>query len=300
MPRSAARPPAPAAEALATRLALTVGAAFSDERRRRQLTTRQLAARARVSAGTINALEAGHRLSLDAYARVATALGMPLEWVFDRRGQGARQRTDVVHAAMGESQARRSRALGLQVSIDHPYQHYQFAGRADVLAWTDDPPALLHIENRTRFPDLQQAAGSYNAKRQYLARVVAEQLGLRGFASETHVMAGLWSAEVLRAVRAAPASFEALCPDQPDDLQAWFYGRPPAAGRTSTFVLFDPFATGRQRVFVGLPRALDGARPRIRGYAEAAARLSARAAGLPGPWLRPSSSTRPNPRMTER
>ena len=102
---------------------------------------------------------------------------------------------------MGECEARLLRGLGYQVSIDHPYQHYQFAGRADVLAWSAEEAALLHIENRTRFPNLQEAAGSFNAKRQYLAKVVSQQLERRPFVTQTHVMVGLWSAEVLRALQ---------------------------------------------------------------------------------------------------
>jgi hypothetical protein len=174
---------------------------------------------------------------------------------------------------MGEFEAVRLRTVEAQVSIDHPYQHYQFAGRADVLAWTRDPPALLHIENRTRFPDLQEAAGSFNAKRQYLGRVVARQLEVQGFVSEAHVVAALWSSEVLRALRATPASFQALCPDGPSAWEAWLRGEVPRAGRTSALVLLDPFARGRQRAWLGLEAALDGARPRMRGYADAATRL---------------------------
>ena len=274
MPRRAGRPATPDADALASRLALTIGVAMADERRRRGLTTRRLAEKARLSPASINALESGRRLSLDAYARVAVALGLPLEFVVERRP--ARPRADVVHAAMGEHQARRLQATGAQVAIDHPYQHYQFAGRADVLAWRTDRAALLHIENRTRFPDLQQMAGSYNAKRQYLARVVAEQLGVDRFLSQTHVLVCLWSAETMRSVREKQASFRSLCPDGTEPWQAWLDGRPPAAGSASTLVFFDPFARGRRRGWVGLEDGLAGVRPRMRGYAEAARRLNGR------------------------
>jgi hypothetical protein len=191
-----------------------------------------------------------------------------------RRRTAPRASNDLVHAAMGEGWALLLRALAFEVSIDHPYQHYHFAGSADVLVWALDPAALLHIENRTRFPDLQQAAGSYNAKRQYLARTVAERLGIRRFESETHVMAGLWSAEVLRVVRRRRATFQALCPDTPRALEAWLEGRPPKSGHRSTFVLLDPFASGRQARMTDLDSALDRARPRVAGYAEAARRLT--------------------------
>lgn len=72
---------------------------------------------------------------------------------------------------------------------------------------------MLHIENRTRFPDLQEAAGSFNAMCQYLAVVLARQVGPRRFDSQTHVMAGLWSSEVIHAVRLHPSTFRALAAD---------------------------------------------------------------------------------------
>ena len=213
------------------------------------------------------------------YARLGHALGLRLEIEFSdaRRGRvGGSRDADPVHAAMGEFEAAHLRALGFEVAIDEPYQHYQFAGRADVLAWSRDARTLLHIENRTRFPNLQEAAGSYNAKRAYLAAVIADRLAVRGgFVSVTHVMAALWSAEVLHAIRLRRATFAALCPDPTDPFEAWWAGRQPDHPRSSALVLLDPFARPRQRLWVGLA-ALDGARPRMRGYPEAVGLLRSR------------------------
>jgi transcriptional regulator with XRE-family HTH domain len=247
--------------------------AFAEERRRRGLTARQLAERARLSPSSINALEAGRRLSLDGYARVAVALGMPLEWAIGRQQPPRRERTDLVHAFMGETEAGLLQGLGYDVAIDHPYQHFQFAGRADVVAWSVERSAMLHIENRTRFPNLQEAAGSFNAKRQYLARVMASQLGLRRFRTQDHVMVGLWSGEVMRAVRTKPATFAALCPDGTEAWESWLRGAPHEGTSTSAFILLDPFARGRQRGWLGLEAVMRGARPRMRGYADAARRV---------------------------
>jgi hypothetical protein len=174
---------------------------------------------------------------------------------------------------------RRLRQHGYEVAIDHPYQHFQFAGRADVLAWRREPAALLHIENRTQLPDLGETAGSFNAKCRFLAPRLAEELGVRRFVSQTHVIAALWSAEIIHAVRLRPASMEALAPESEERLAAWLLGEPPATGVSRSFVLLDPFATGRQRVFVGLPAILGTVRPRVRGYREAAAWL--RKQGVP-------------------
>jgi hypothetical protein len=72
-------------------------------------------------------------------------------------------------------------------------------------------------------------------------------------------------------------SFRSLCPDSADALTAWWRGEPPRAGNTSTLIVLDPLAAGRQRLFIGLDDALT-ARPRHRGYAEAAKALSAHSA----------------------
>ena len=170
-------------------------------------------------------------MSLETIARVATALGRRPCAVFgEARGTAAGSRApgrdgeDFVHAAMGEVEARAVARPGRTIAIDEPYQHYQFAGRADVLAW--DKENLLHIENRTRFPNVQEAAGSYNAKRQYLAASLAARAGIgpRGWRSVTHVMACLWSSEILHVLRLRRASFAALCPDRPDAFSAWLAG----------------------------------------------------------------------------
>lgn len=94
------------------------------------------------------------------YARLASALGLRFEaTMLDPRRPAAGRGGDTVHAAMGELEAARLGARGFRVAIDEPYQHYQFAGRADVVAWDTDARALLHLENRTRFPNLQERPG---------------------------------------------------------------------------------------------------------------------------------------------
>jgi hypothetical protein len=221
-------------------------------------------------------LEAGLVGSLGAYARVATALGLRLEveLVDPRQRVSATRFEDVVHSAMGDVEAGRFAAHRFPTAIDEPFQHFQFAGRADVLAWSLEHRSLLHIENRTRFPNLQDVAGSYNAKRSYLPPVIAERIGLNGgFRSVTHAMIGLWSTEVLHAVRIRTATFRALCPDSIDAFSAWWAGSPPSAGTTSTFVLFDPIAKARTRRFVDLDATLR-VDARYRGYADAASALA--------------------------
>lgn len=255
-------------------LAGHLGRVVLDERHRRRLTLRDLGTMAGVSPSHVRWLEAGHAASFESYIRVGAALGLRAEFdLIDPRRRGTGRVEDPVHATMGEWIAARLARPGVGISFDEPFQHYQFAGRADVLAWSVDERAMLHIENRTRFPNLQDAFGSYNAKRRYLPRILAERLGIRGgFASVSHVMAGLWSSEVLHAVRRHRSSFAAVCPDGLQAFEAWLAGGGMPAGVTSSFVLLDPMESGRRRSYVG-SGDLDAVRSRYRGYADAAEAL---------------------------
>jgi transcriptional regulator with XRE-family HTH domain len=252
---------------------MTLGQAIRDERHRR-LTMRDLAARARVSASTVNNVESGRRVSFEVYARLAVALGLPLQVsIDDGRARTARERSDMVHSAMAEVEVAMLSRHAFRLAVDEPYQHFHFAGRADLLAWTTAPAALLHIENRTRFPDIGETAGSFNAKCRYLPAVLAQRLGIRAWAAETHAIVGLWSSEVIHAVRAREATFRTLCPDDEGALLGWFSGQVPRAEVVRCFALLDPVAHGRQRSVVGLEALLNGVRPRFRDYREAAERL---------------------------
>jgi hypothetical protein len=173
---------------------------------------------------------------------------------------------------MGELEARHLQSLGIPTGIDEPYQHFQFAGRADLVAWDVAARALLHIENRTRFPDFQDMAGSFNAKKAYLAEAIGARVGVDRWASQTHVIAALWTSEVLHALRMRRESFRSLCPDPTDAFVGWWDAQPPTTGIHSVLVVLDPIAHGRQRQWIGLDDALS-ARPRRAGYAEVAASL---------------------------
>jgi transcriptional regulator with XRE-family HTH domain len=269
--------PAPAAVAAAVaRLWVELGSQVRRTRLDRRLSTFELAARAGVSRTSLYTIERGEPVSIEVAARIAGALGLRLglEMVDPRQGRhGATRQRDLVHFAMGDFEAGHLRRLRLPVGLDEPYQHYQFAGRADLVAWDIDVQALLHIENRTGFPDFQDMAGAYNAKRAYLPRALADRLGIGGWRSETHVIVGLWSSEVLHLLRLRTHSFRSLCPDPASAFDAWWRGRPPTTGRVSTLVVLDPLATGRQRAFVSLDAALV-VRPRYRGYPDAARAVS--------------------------
>jgi len=224
----------------------------------------------------VQGLESGTVSSVEGYTRIGLALGLePRFTLLSERAAAAARAADPVHAAMGDAEARHLLDVRSEVHLDEPYQHYQFAGRADLVAVSHDRTALLHIENRTRFPDVGQFAGSYNAKRAYLTEALGRKLlGSRPPASETHVVVALWSSEVLHALRLRRASFAAIAPDPPDAFAGWWAGTPPATGRASIVIVFDPLPCERRarRQWVGLDE-VGRIEPRYRGYAQALAAL---------------------------
>jgi hypothetical protein len=225
-----------------------------------------------VSVATVHAAEAGVHTSIATWIRITEALGLDLSvevGSVDRRAVRRRD-ADIVHALMGECEVSLLAAHDLQVATDEPWQHYQFAGRADVLAWDVATRQLLHIENRTQFPDVQDAVGRFRSAQRFLAGSVADRVGISHPRSETHVMVALWSAEVLRVIRRSPSTFRAVDTGGRVSFDAWLAGEQAPDGRHMTLVLFDPFATGRRRRFASLDDALDGVRSRVATYAQAA------------------------------
>lgn len=278
-PRKIDANPTPKLLAALRSSAVRLGAQAHDERIRRGWNMATLAARSGISIPTLHRIEAGEVASLEAYVRVSHALGWEPEFSLERgRVPSATRDADPIHAAMGEAEAAHLSGLGFEVLLDEPYQHCQFAGRADLVGIDRTKRALLHLENRTRFPDIQAAIGSYNAKRAYLAPRLAERLGVRGgLASVTHVIVALWSAEVLHTLRLREATFRSVCPDAPSAFETWWSGSIPANNENETvssLVIFDPVPGQRstRRRWVGLDD-LRTVEPRYRGYADAVTKL---------------------------
>jgi transcriptional regulator with XRE-family HTH domain len=283
-PRKVEPEPSERVKLLAGRIASALGSEIRAERLRRAWSLRTLGARARLSIATLQGIESGAAGSVESYARVAAAFGWDPRFVLQPVRFPLTQRdVDPVHAAMGELEAHRLSRPGSEVRLDEPYQHYQFSGRADLVSIDRARMALLHIENRTRFPDVQGFAGSWNAKRAYLAKNLADRLEVTPsrWRSITHVVVALWSAEVLHPLRLRAQTFRSACPDPAGAFAGWWMGSPPDAGTSSTLVVLDPLPGRRssRRQWIDLETALDRATdPRYRGYSEAVEAL--RRAGL--------------------
>lgn len=272
-PAKVGGPPPPRVVSLTTRLASQIGEEIHDARLRRGWRLQDLASKAAVAVSTVHGIEAGRVAALETYLRLAAVLGLsPRFTMLPERAARAQRDADPVHAAMGEVLAGHFRRLGFEVLLDEPYQHYQFAGRADVVAVDRQARALLHVEDRTRFPDIQAFIGTFNSKKAYLAADLADRLAISGgFRSQDHVVAALWSSEVLHAMRLREQSFRAVCPDSPDAFAAWWGGHPLSTSKTtSSIIVFDPLPgeRGSRRRWVGLD-AIRTVDRRYLGYADA-------------------------------
>jgi transcriptional regulator with XRE-family HTH domain len=264
------RPASAAALARVDAVHAAAGEAVRAARRRRRWSCDRLAAEAGVSRTLVYLVERGEPTTLETYARLGAALGLRLELALrdpQARGRPARSE-DPVHAAIVELLAKRHAVPGRLVAVDEPFQHCQFAGRADLAVVDPVGPDLLHHEVKTAIPNTGELAGAWNVKRQYLAGVLAERHGIRGgFRSVTHVLTLAWTAECLHVVRLRTATIRALGPDPADGFAAWWNGdRPPMPGVTATVILLDPFERPRAPAWIGTDD-VHAARPRHRGYA---------------------------------
>ena len=231
----------------------------------------QLAERAGVSRALVYRVERGEPTTLETYARLGTALGLRLEASLgDPRTRGRSPRAeDPVHAAIVEMLASRYAIQGRTVTADDPFQHYQFAGRADLAVIDPTGPDLLHHEVKSAIPNVGELAGAWNVKRRYLARALADRLAIPGgFRSVTHVLTAAWTADCLRVLRLREATMRSLGPDDSAAFAAWWDGAPPvAAGITAAAVVFDPVERPRAPAWAPLADVRT-IRPRHRGCAD--------------------------------
>ena len=216
-------------------------------------------------------VERGDPTTIETCARFGTALGMRLEASLQDPHEKARpgRAEDPVHAAIVEGLVARYETQGRLVGADEPFQHFQFAGRADVTAVDTAGPDLLHHEVKTAIVNVGELAGAWNVKRQYLARALADRYAIRGgFRAVTHVLTIAWTADCLRVLRLREATLRSLGPDVPGPFARWWDGgRPEAPATTSIVIVLDPLERPRAPAWAPL-QDLGALRPRHRSYAD--------------------------------
>ena len=275
-PRRIGAQPSPRVEAEVHRLALLYGMQVRDARQARGWSVAELGRRSGLSPDMVYRIEAGQPGSLDAFARLAVALGRtarlelidprrrdmrPISarilcirpWASSKRPTSGRSASTWVLMSLISTTSSRDARISLHGTST---RGLCCTSRTGLDSPTSRRWPALSTRNGPTWPPTSPT-----------------RAGVPSWRSETHVIAALWSSEVLHALRLRTSSFRALCPDSPETFSEWWAGRPPKAGATSTIIVLDPLASPKRRAFVGLDDAL-GARPRYRGYADAAVMLA--------------------------
>jgi len=145
---------------------------------RRRWRQRDLAERAGISQTMVSRLERGHlsEATLDTIRRVAAALDLRVDVVGRWRGGELDRLLASGHSALHESVAAHLRTLaGWQFASEVSFAHFAERGVIDILAWHEPSRALLVIELKTEFVDLNELIGTLDRKRRNAAQIARER-----------------------------------------------------------------------------------------------------------------------------
>lgn len=230
-----------------------------------------------MSQSFVSRFERGERVAvtLDSVARLFDALGIRAEMQAELPVvNGDRRQVDVVHAWACGYVGRRLRGLGWDVRHEVEVGTGRFRGWIDVLGYRPSDRSLLINECKTDIVDvgaIQRSTSWYERE----AWAAARRLGWRPVRTVV-VLLLLDSAQIEARLRENRQLFESSFPGRAVELAPWIERpgpRPPA----HCMALIDPASRGQRWI---RPSRLDGRRARSRyaGYADAAGRLTARAA----------------------
>lgn len=166
-----------------------VGATIRFLRIRRPWRQRDLAEHAGVSQSMVSRIERGHLagVTLEAIRRVAAALDLRLDLVGRWRGGELDRLLAAGHSALHESVARDiGGRVGWRFSSEVSFAHFAERGIIDLLAWHEPSGALLVIELKTEFVDINELLGTLDRKRRH-AEQIARERGWLNHASSVSV-----------------------------------------------------------------------------------------------------------------
>ena len=201
---------------------VAVGRMVRDLRVARNLRQVDVAGRAGVSRETVSRLERGlvDGMTVASLRAVSRALEMPSIVTLGWRTPELDRMRDRVHAAMVEAMSRILVDAGWQITAESGFNHYGERGSADILAWHRARLAILIVETKSRFGDLQDTLAALDRKRRVLPiefekrfgwrpRVVGVLLVLPDLSTHRHVAAR------------HPTIFRASFPHRQDEVTEW-------------------------------------------------------------------------------
>jgi transcriptional regulator with XRE-family HTH domain len=164
-----------------------------------------VATAAGVSRSVVSRVEHGRfdEVGFEAVRRVCRALDMRFEYAVRWRGGDLERMVNARHAALHESAARLLAANAGWLAIPEvSFNVFGERGVIDVVAWRADRRALLVVELKTEFVDIQGLIGSVDRYRRLASRAVADRRWRPAFVSTwVFVAAGRANARALAAHR---------------------------------------------------------------------------------------------------
>jgi transcriptional regulator with XRE-family HTH domain len=199
-----------------------VGRAFKAVRVHLGWTQDDVSARSGVSQGLVSRIERGvaEAVSVRELDRVAKALNIRLSLNSWWRDGDLAQLLDAGHAAIVEYTVGWLRRRGWEVLVEYGFNHYGERGSVDIVAWHPRFRALLLVEVKTRFVDLQDMLATFARKIRVVPELLVESHGWQPLAVGRLIVAPGTGAN-RRVVEAHPAIFGATYPGKTRDAHAW-------------------------------------------------------------------------------
>lgn len=199
-----------------------VGRIFRAVRQHLGLRQEDLSAMSGVSQSSVSRVERGiaETMSVADLDRIAQALNVRLSLDAWWRGGDLARLMDAGHAAIVEYVVGLLRAAGWQVIVEYTFNVFGERGSVDIVAWHAERRALLLVEVKSRFTDLQEMLATFARKLRLVPPLLAESEGWRPAVVGRLIVAPGTTAN-RRVVAAHPSTFDATFPLRSHDARRW-------------------------------------------------------------------------------
>jgi transcriptional regulator with XRE-family HTH domain len=197
-----------------------VGLAIRALRRRHGWRQDDLAARAKVSQGTVSLAERGHleQISLAKLRRIAGAVDARCSIDLSWRGAAMDRLLDERHSGLVESTVRLFGPTW-ETAVEVSFAHFAERGSVDVLAWHAATKTLVVVEVKTELASIEEALRRFDAK----VRLALEIARPRGWVPTTvaRLLVIADSGASRRAVASREATFASVLPARGWAVRRW-------------------------------------------------------------------------------
>jgi len=228
--------------------AARLGRSFVVLRQRLGWRQSDLATRAKVSQSAVSRVERGRTdaISIAALSALATSLGARLDVRLTWQGENLDRLLDAGHAAAVERLVGILQGAGWDVLAEVSFSIYGERGSIDVFARHRQSGALLVVEVKSVFPDLQAMLVALDRKTRLAGRIAAERGWPTAPVSTLLVVVDATTAR--RRVREHEATLGSVLPDRGREITRWLRNPGSRVLRGLLFLPPSHHATVRRRV----------------------------------------------------